>query len=489
MLRLLPLVLALASGLSAQAIPDVQGASQVEVHYALEFRVLEPAPPWSQRPEWHLRVQGQGLPTDQGPVCLVFEHWDDWKELDALYIDVLETAPSVGAPLHPGNALVLSQPAGWDGSFEVVFRMTPLLAGSRVQQRHGRLPFWTPSYSLGESRSVFPKVYLDRGEIGGARSVKLEGPSETPAASGWAGQHGSGQVLRLDPTRGNTFLAFGRPHARAQRDLGSGALEVLQYGGREAVADPVADLCEALARHITSTLGDAPVDPSVVFVSDLGGGGMAADPGLIVGYSPDLPAGYVQSPYLRHHVAHEFYHQWLGIRIRADEAIAWFHEGFTDYLSLWHLAAAGLVTADWFAERVFELGEEAATRSTWGEIAFAQPGTAWRDGDGPRETQAYKGGAMLAFAMDVELRRQGRPGLPELIRDSLAMDAPHASLEQLESWSRNHGLGEFWENHVAGLQRVDVAALLVEAGFLRPEGGRPWAAGSGQTFFAFEAED
>lgn len=450
-----------------------QDGPQASVRYTLECHGSGKGAAPAGRPEWRLRVRGEDLDLDQGPVTLVFEHWDDWKELDALYLDVTACDPAVESPLHPGNAMVISRPEDWDGTFEAEFRMIPLQAGSRVQQRWGRLPSWTEDYSLGESRSVFPKIYQDRGEVGGARSVQLVGPDGQPAASGWAGQHEPGQVLDVDPARGNTFLAFGEPE-RERRDLLHGWLEVLQYGGPPGLAGPVADLSATLASHIGKTLDAAPRDPCVVFVHGLGQGGMAADPGLIVGYGKDMPQGYVHSPYYRHHVAHEFYHQWLGIRIGADESIAWFHEGFTEYLSLWHLAAAGLVEPTWFAERIAELGQEALERSTWGEIPFAAPDVRWRDGDGPKETQAYKGGAMLAFAMDVELRRLGRSDLSALIRDLLAGESSAVDIERLKAWAGAQGLAGFWAKHVAGTERFEIAELLVAAGFRRRANDERW---------------
>ncbi len=469
MMRIALALLALAGSSFAQNGPQAAVRYTLELHSPGESALL------IHRPEWRLRVQGERLDLDQGPAALVFEHWDDWKALDALYLDVIDCEPAVESALHPGNALVVSRPEGWDGSFDVEFRMIPLQAGSRVQQQWARLPSWTDGYSLGESRSVFPKVYQDRGEIHGTRSVQLVGPDGQPTASGWAGLHDPSQVLAIDPTRGNTFLAFGEP-ARERRDLLHGWLEILQYGGPPGVAGPVADLTATLASHIGKTLDATPPNPCIVFVHGAGQGGMAADPGLLVGYDRKMPEGYVHSPYYRHLVAHEFYHQWLGVRVRADESIAWFHEGFTEYLSLWHLVATGLVEPAWFANRIEELGKEARDRSTWGEIPFAAPGVQWRDGDGPRETQAYKGGAMLAFAMDVELRRRGRSDLSALVRDLLAAESGPVTLESLEAWARDQGLGTFWTKHVSGTERLEIAALLATAGFRRSASGERWEA-------------
>lgn len=75
------------------------------------------------------------------------------------------------------------------------------------------------------------------------------------------------------------------------------------------------------------------------------------------------------------------------------------------------MAASGLASREWFAERIATLHAEARGSAACGQVRFGDPDVGWRDHDGPRETLGYRGGALLAFQADVELRRQGRPGL------------------------------------------------------------------------------
>jgi predicted metalloprotease with PDZ domain len=79
-------------------------------------------------------------------------------------------------------------------------------------------------------------------------------------------------------------------------------------------------------------------------------------------------------------VAHELFHYWLGSPgwIEGNDAIAWFHEGFTDYISLWDAAATGIVDRDWFARRMAAIDAAAHESATYGKVAFTQEGVRWR---------------------------------------------------------------------------------------------------------------
>lgn len=415
-------------------------------------------------------MSGSGLSPQDGAVGLVFNSWGGWRELDSLYLDVLSCTPATDAELFPGNALILQQPEDWDGSFEVQFAIHPIHAGSEAQRRWGMLPTWSPSYSFGQTRNVFPEVIQDRGKVSARTRVELLAPEGMEIASGWGGLMEGLHAFELDPTLGNGFLGFGKPlevffGPLGSGDHGSGGLEIIQYGEAHKATLAVAKVVQSIAESIQRTTGVAPIDPSIVFITDVGGGGMGAEFGLVLGYGPEAPDWQMHSPYYQHFVAHEFYHDWLGIRLEANESMVWFHEGFTDYFALWHLASTGVIERTWFASRIHELAKEAIERSSWGEVAFADTEVSWRDGDGPNETMAYKGGAMLAFALDVSLRERGHVGASELIRDLLAQDAPRVDLAQFHTWCLAHDLEDFWESYVAGTGILEPAEWLARIGF------------------------
>jgi predicted metalloprotease with PDZ domain len=82
------------------------------------------------------------------------------------------------------------------------------------------------------------------------------------------------------------------------------------------------------------------------------------------------------------------------------------------------------------------------------------------------ETLGYRGGAMLALHADVELRRQGRPGLLQLIADLLQQDDRRLQLERLRAWMEANGLKEFYARSIAQPARFpDVDATLASLGF------------------------
>ncbi len=483
---------------------DVPHASaQASIEYELVFNPAT-AFPLKSRPTWLLTVRGRGLDPNQGAANLVFNSWGNWREIDSLYLDVLHCEPPLEVPAFPGNSLLMLRPDDWNGSFEVQIAIHPLRAGSAVQSRYGMLPTWSPTYSFGQTRNVFPTLYQDHGSAKVKSKVTLRAPRNCPIASGWAGISKSPQVIDVDPTDGNGFVAFGKPLDRQDRNignltgtkkrkLGDRKLQVLQYGEAFKAASAVADLVVELDRHITQVLEVPPPDPSLVFITDIGGGGMGAEHGLVLGFMRDTPDWQATNPYYYHFVAHEFYHTWLGNNVNGGESFTWFHEGFTDYFALWHLAAAGLISQQWFGQRILELGNEARDNSSWGKISFA--GTDhWRDGDGPIETMAYKGGAILAFAMDVELRAIGKPGLPQLMRDFLRREHPDVSLDDLRDWFEAHDLEEFWQQYVEQPNTFDPRTYLSRIGF-HPDGS-PLASTDQvdaeelrQRFFQFTAAD
>jgi predicted metalloprotease with PDZ domain len=212
----------------------------------------------------------------------------------------------------------------------------------------------------------------------------------------------------------------------------------------------------------TRATGRGPRGPVRIFIRTAGGVGTHTDFGLVISrLDPVVPL----SDYLTEHLAHELLHDWLGSRLLGDSSVVWFYEGFTEYLANWHGTATGLFTRDRFADRILAFEREARTNSSLGRVAFAQPGIDWRDSDGPNEIMAYKGGALLAFVLDVELRRRGQ-SVSAIIRELLASDSRDYGLADLRGAMARLGLSDLYERSIA---RTDVPAahpLLVEMGFV-----------------------
>jgi predicted metalloprotease with PDZ domain len=194
-------------------------------------------------------------------------------------------------------------------------------------------------------------------------------------------------------------------------------------------------------------------------------GGTRMDHGVVVGFGPDRPERFLHSPYIIHLLAHEFFHEWLGGKLlREDASLVWFGEGFTDYLSLYYCVKTRMVSQSWFVERIVELAEEAIHNSSLGQVSFADTAISWLDGNGPNETMAYKGGALLAFSMDSELRKLGKPGLMDFLK-SLYRDTGHLySLADIREQLLQVGMNEFYERHILGKQIPDLVKAFAVAG-------------------------
>jgi hypothetical protein len=319
----------------------------------------------------------------------------------------------------------------------------------------GHRPWWKDGYAHGFSTNTLARVRQGGRPVDAERRIELQAPDGLSVATGWKGLATGRQVVTLGSEVDNAAIFFGKPTgARAE-----GRCEVVQFGGAgDVTADVLAAVRKLVAAYgrTTGTPFDGPVR---VFLADTGGGGVRVDHALVVGYSgTDVPA-------LLPTLAHELFHHWVGGMLRVEDGMTWFLEGFTDYLSLWHLVHAGLVEPSWFADRLRQVEALARRSDAWGRVAFADPGIAWRDGDGPLETMAYRGGALLAFALDAELRRDGGRGLPALVGDLLRDPQRTADLARLRARLEERGLEGFYREFVEGRARPDLAQGLRAAGF------------------------
>ena len=153
-----------------------------------------------------------------------------------------------------------------------------------------------------------------------------------------------------------------------------------------------------------------------------------------------------------------------------------------------HLASIGRITPQQFADRLRFLETFARGSTAYGRVAFADRSVDWRVPDA--EQIAYKGGAMLAFHMDVELRGHGAPGLPMLLRDLMRENGGKYTLGALQKWCEENGLKEVWQKHVVAAALPDVGDGLVRLGYRETREGDARvikvAGDNVQAFFKFE---
>lgn len=405
----------------------------------LEYRLRYD--PQAADPVWDVELLASGL-AEARALVLELEDWGEWLRLDGYYLRALAAEP----PLRRGaarNTFELCPPPGWDGRLRVRYQLTLAELDSPAREQFGALPYRAPSYAFGVSANVLLAV---RGE-GLAepleRSLQVEVPPDWWIATGYGGLHRPGERIAMPPSIGNTALACGRPLATAVEP----GLEIVQWGGREPVVAPLAAFARRYLAACNASTGVPLTEAIRLVVTEPGAGGTRLDGAIAIGCPESLNAA--ADPYTLHFLAHEVYHEWLGGRLRAaggGEQLCWFWEGFTDYLALWNLAHAGLVSREWFARRLQDYATNLAGNPHWGQVAYADPDVPWRDPE--VEPLAYGGSALLAFALDVELRAAGRPGLSALIHDLSARDGGRYTLDSLRAWVEAQGLAAFWQARV-----------------------------------------
>lgn len=425
----------------------------------IEYRVaLEEAAPGRV-----LRVSLSAAGLESGPesMRLHLDSWGGWTG-DGGYIGDLATDPPVDRDRNEPTEFTIRPPADWDGRLAVSYAI-PVRRIGPGGEGGGLLP-WCDDVNVG-AFTINILMDIRRGErpVGAERRVTFVAPEGRTVFTGWGGVS---RAVRFDHPIDNAPVVIGNTSGSASADAEGIHYEVIQFGPGDdrtaAVLHAARSVVPAYARHS----GRAPDEPVRIVLLDTATGSTHTDHGCMLGYRPAEDARGL-TPRFTHVLAHELFHDWLGAGgfVAGSESITWFHEGFTDYLSLWHIAGAGLVDRGWFADRIAAIEAEARGSSALGTVAFAETAGGWRDDMGPRETLAYRGGAILAFGADVELRRAGRPGLMQLVADLARTTDGEATLDDVRGWMEAHGLADFYRRYVLEPALPDGVAMLKSIGF------------------------
>lgn len=397
---------------------------------------------------WRVRLLATGIDARGGEVRLVLADWGEWTEVFGYHLREFEARPSVRKDSQSPHSFTLELPASWDGTLEASYAIGLAPHGTATQQAHPLLPTHTDGDAAGFSRNTFFEVTQAAKPLAAARRIRFAAPEGTTIATGWGGVSPGAQEVAIDHPIDNVPLCFGQPSGFATAEDDGLRYEIVQFGPGPDGSGEVLRVARALVPLYGRNAG-RPYDEVVrVFVTPLCSGGTHTDHGCIVSYGAS-DFENVSSDFQRL-LAHELFHIWLGgyLAPPEEESLVWFLEGFTEYLAMWHVVAARLAEPEWFAERVLSHEAEARSSEGFGRVAFADPGVRWRDGNGPNETLAYKGGSTLALLADVELRRQGRPGLMQLVADLLRGGGP-LTRAAVREWMEANGLGPFWAQFVA----------------------------------------
>lgn len=430
---------------------------------------------------WTITVDASGFSNHSGSIILRLDRWGSWLSLGASYVTMRHAQPELRADSTQAGVFVLNPPQNWDGRFELAYDVTVARVGTARQQEFGLLPSWNDYASAGFSaNTLFQIETLGPRPRRIIRAVPTEG---AVAGTGWCGLSRvvqsceiTGPTDRID----NAPIMFGRPTASRTETVDGVEIEVAQFGPGSDVTGEVMAVARAVVPGYGHTSGRMYPRPIRFYLYEGTPGGTNTRTAIISSYRPgEQPL----TPTFRHIIAHELFHGWLGGDfILANEAITWLHEGFTDYLALWHATASGVIDRSWFAERLAAINAEARRTSAFGRVALGDSGVDWRHP--ANERYAYRAGAVVALAVDVALRRVGEPGLMAMIADlGASTKGRPVTLTDVRQWMTHRNFNQLFNAAIEGRQLPSVDDKLEEIGYAVAD------APALLTYFGLDVED
>jgi hypothetical protein len=390
--------------------------------------------------------------------------WGEWTTAREPYVRDLRIDGD-GFSFDSKGQLAIPRSLSADGQLVVTYQLRVRDAGSAEHLERRLLPYRDSAHIFGYTRNTLAVLLRNGRPIGRASIVSIEAAPDDAIFTGWGGhtigqQTASGSAELLIE---NGVFAVGRLVGLTTRAVNGAPVEVAQFAAGADVTAEIAGYAESLVTAISRTTGRGPRGPVRIIVEPQRAegvfGGTHTNDGTVV-YLPAAPLAVVAKLTL----AHELFHDWLGSHLVADAPVTWFNEGFTDYIALWHATATGLVPPAQFAERMFDIDRLARASTSFGRVRFAEPGIQWRDGDGPNETMAYRGGAMIALFTDIQLRQRGRT-VADLIRQLLSRPQREYGLNDIRIAMTRLGVSDVYRQAIDGTRVPAVRPLLVTAGF------------------------
>jgi hypothetical protein len=411
-----------------------------------------------------VEITAAGLDATKKPIVVRLSNWGEWTSAPYTYLRNLRIDGR--ASTHDSNGVIaVPRDLLEDGRLDMRYDLVVQPHGTPEHARRTLLPYRTDTYAFAFTANTLVRFTVDGGPMDADVNVRVEGTPDQHIFTGWNGFSGGIQTAAapVSIATDNGIFAIGRSFDRTMSSIDNAPLEVVQALPGPDATGAVADAARAVMLSATRATSTPPRGPVRIFIETARGIGTHTDHGLVfsrqAGQLLPLPDGMTEL------LAHELLHEWLGSRIVGDESVRWFAEGFTEYLANWHGTATGLFTRDRFADRVLAFEREARTQSSLGRVSFAQPGVNWRDGDGPNELMAYKGGALLGFTLDVELRRRGQ-SVSSIIREIIASGVRDYGLADIRNAMIKLGLSDSYQRSIVGTQIPSAAQLLLDMGFV-----------------------
>ncbi len=354
-----------------------------------------------------LRPQGKTLSMDWEAVSFLGEGW-------AAFVFGLEVA----AP--DGREIPLEQvgKATWEmrGDVPEIVHLTYEVKIGHdyirwVEGGHNEAAYVLDSSLFFVGRAVFiaPTNELDAAGYEGM-SVEFDIPDSWDVTTTWTKEAGAPHRYRVNGIRDLTTVGV---------CVGRQARRVIEAEGMEVVLSAATDFADILdvfeeifvplvpgaLDFFGGPAGDkfaliANIAPQTIIGPYFGGGVLGQTMSLSTAGMPPAP----RMPLMNHIVAHEFLHLWNAVGIAPSQAAReyWFSEGFTEYVTLKLLRSLDLIDETQFLHGPMTgiLDDIQKYQAVAGRISLREAGL-------EKQTNydlVYSGGALIAFALDIELR-------------------------------------------------------------------------------------
>ena len=399
-----------------------------------------------------------------GEIILALPDWGEWTAAREPYVRGLQIDGSAFS-FDSAGRLAVPRALAADDELVVTYQLSVRDAASADHHERRLLPYRDGSHVFGFAKNTLAGLLVDGRLVQRPSIINIEAAPDEAIFTGWGGHSIGQQTARgaAEFPEENGVFAIGRIVGLTTRSVNGVAVEVAQFAAGPDVTVEVAGYVESLVAAISRTVGRGPRGPLRILFEPQRAegvfGGTLTNDGLVV----RLPAEPL-SLMSKFTLAHEVFHDWLGSHLVPDGNVTWFNEGFTDYISLWYATATGIVTPAQFADRMYNIERQARESTSLGRVRFAEAGTQWRDDDGANETMAYRGGALVAFFTDIELRQRGAT-IAGLIRALLSRPQREYGLNDIRTAMTQLAVLDVYTRSIDGTHVPAVRPLLIAAGF------------------------
>lgn len=427
-------------------------------------------------------LRARALGAASRTIAIALPDWGEWTTAREPYVRSLDI-DGIAFSFDSAGRVAVPPAVAADEEVVVTYRLSVRDAASPAHQEKRLLPYFDATHVFGFAKNTLAEILVDDRPIYRPGIITVEAAPDEAIFTGWGGHSIGKQIANASaefPAENGVF-AIGRTMGLAMRAVNGVPVEIAQFAAGADTTTEIARYAELFVAAMSRTTGRGPRGPLRILVEPQRAEGVFAgtltNDGLVV----RLPVEPL-SLMARLTLSHEIFHDWLGSHLVADDDVTWFNEGFTDYIALWHAAATGVVTPAQFADRMWNIESDARASTSLGRVRFAEAGTKWRDGDGANETMAYRGGALVAFFTDIELRRRGST-VTDLIRELMSRPQRRYGLDDIRAAMTRLGVSDVYAQSIAGTHVPTVRPLLIAAGFDEDTVAQP----AGLTYLGIDA--